>query len=805
MRRHGRQAQVAKASSSPDALSPFRAYDIASNPTRPLRSSPLTASTIQGLPLEIIDRLRSFPLFASAPEAFLGAIGKSLRPQLHQPHAYILTEGEDARSMYWLVRGSVRVTSRDGESTYAELKPGAFFGEIGILMDIPRTATITASTRSLVVRLAKEDLQKELPKYPSVERAIREEAVERLAILEQKKKQGITSGATLRKRSRDYMAADVEMGDATTHPIFGQDHLASKKRKSPSPTIVEAASTAFGNPSLPIRHLLQTFPLFSNLPPDILHFLGVYAQPCTFPPFTDIIQQGSQGRDVYFVVQGEVEVLTDANGPDAVMSGVDPVDMPKPLQRVRARFGQGQYFGEVASLFLAPKRTATVRTIDLVECLRITGEVLDELWRKASPDVRQHMESEARRRLDSVTSDRSTTPFKDTTPRRVAPAVTFTDVGFQRAPKDPKAAAHEPMDPDPFFGSELEVPRQKSRRSSLAPPEPDQMLLSQADYEPMKPSPLGTNSTSPSSSSRKARSNLSSAPVSPHMQPVQTTSHQPCSWPRIDKCALPDHILLLILHHFDILQLMHMRLVSRHWHQLCTTNDTLLHHLDLAKYNRYINDQVLISAIAPFAGNRPRFVDLDSCFHVTDEGFSALATACAHNVRVWKMKSVWDVTGNAILELVSQAPYLEEIDLSNCRKVGDNLLARIIGQASPQQSGHKGVGLGIANSNNKPTATLSGTGSPNLKRLTLSYCKHVQDRSMTHIAQYAAERLEVIDLTRCTSITDNGFKQWGMHTFPNLHKLILADCTYLSDQSVVAIVNSARNLRELDLVRIHCT
>jgi len=53
---------------------------------------------------------------------------------------YIVTEGDDAKAVYWLVRGAVAVTSRGGENTYAELRPGAFFGEIGILMNIPRSA-----------------------------------------------------------------------------------------------------------------------------------------------------------------------------------------------------------------------------------------------------------------------------------------------------------------------------------------------------------------------------------------------------------------------------------------------------------------------------------------------------------------------------------------------------------------------------------------------------------------------------------------------------------------------------------------
>lgn len=49
-----------------------------------------------------------------------------------------MAEGSEAKAMYFLVKGAVAVVSRDLESTYAELLPGSFFGEIGILMDIPR-------------------------------------------------------------------------------------------------------------------------------------------------------------------------------------------------------------------------------------------------------------------------------------------------------------------------------------------------------------------------------------------------------------------------------------------------------------------------------------------------------------------------------------------------------------------------------------------------------------------------------------------------------------------------------------------
>ena len=150
---HGAGGQAGQQQAQDSVSSLIRSFHVETNPTRPMHPSPLTASTIPDMPLDLVDRIRSFPLFMSAPDQFLVAIGAHLRPQVHSAHDHILTEGDDAKAMYWLVRGVVAVTSRDGEAVYAELKPGAFFGEIGVLMDVPRTATIVARTKCLLVVL----------------------------------------------------------------------------------------------------------------------------------------------------------------------------------------------------------------------------------------------------------------------------------------------------------------------------------------------------------------------------------------------------------------------------------------------------------------------------------------------------------------------------------------------------------------------------------------------------------------------------------------------------------------------------
>ncbi|KAF2006299.1 RNI-like protein [Amniculicola lignicola CBS 123094] len=834
----------------PDPYSLIRAYEGDTNPTKPIRPSPLAASTIQGMPLDLLDRLRSFPLFLSAPEAFLAAVGTHLKPQLYQSHDYILTEGDHAKAMYWLVRGSVRVTSRDGESTYAELKPGAFFGEIGILMDIPRTATIVANMKSLVVRLNKEDLVKELPKFPDVEAAIRDEAKERLSILNRKKKE-IGSSSTKQlanglqrngKRTRDSVDGDVEMGDSGIIED-GKVVSAYKKRKSPSPGLAEAAAlSVFGTGSVNVRLLLKELPLFSSLPPDILHFIGLNAQPCSFPPFTDIIQQGTQGRDVYFIVKGEVEVVNSKAPEENGITAMSYAGRRKSIaggehhfHQVKARLRAGQYFGEVVSLSLAPRRTATVRSVSSVECLMISGDVLNQLWQKCSPDLRCQVEKVAKERLEAARDNDThmsdamehTRRFDELaiadvivpmtpTRKKSVPTVTFSEMPTTIEPpltpsRREEHSSMEPYDPDPFLNVDLDNVRSRSRRGSLAPPTPtsESSNNTTVDYRPKSPSPSG----GPSSPS-PAPKHVSTPPEPPIMLKRPRIIRRAS---RFSKGLLPDTVLVNIFQHLDIGELMLMRRVSMHWLKVTTASPEILHTLDLSRYNRRVTDRVLVDVICPFALTRPKIVDISNCFHVTDEGFAALAATCGPGTKIWRMKSVWDITGPAVLEMVQKAKGLEEVDLSNCRKVGDNLLARVIGWIVPElppamqlaqqqaQAQAQMNGRHRQNPNQKnqpmPQPLPPGTvvGCPKLRKLTLSYCKHITDRSMAHIAVHAAGRVEEIDLTRCTTITDLGFQHWSVYPFPRLRKLCLADCTYLTDNAVVYLSNAAKGLRELDL------
>ena len=819
-----------------------RNFDSDLNPTRPVRQSPLATSQFQGMPLDLIERIRSFPLFRSTPDSFLADIGLLLKPQMNATNDYIITEGDDAKAMYWLVRGAVSVTSRDGESTFAELKPGSFFGEIGILMDRPRNASVVARTKCLLLVLKKDDLRKILPRYSDVERALREEALERMAITEKKKQQQsqglqplVVPGRRGSKRTRE---ASDEMDLSNVDPDLSGT---TKRRKSPSPGMNAVAnSSALGHGLVNVRATLKELPLFSNLPSEILHYLGLNAQPQNYPPFTDIIKQDTMGREVYFIVRGEVEVLDERQLPPPTISATSQPNGIQTSPYVKARLRPGQYFGEVVSLSLADRRTATVRSVSSVECLMIPGDILHEFWVKCPLYVRQQIEETARERLmshsdnDVTMSDTESTPDIDDLainetgkkskkrPPVDTPRVTFHDSSLSRkqSPLKPDEPAVEPSDPDPFSSAGLDNVRQRSRRGSLAPISADEISESQKKRR----SPRSSPTSSPRSSPRQSRSGTPSPINETKLSPFFSDpfSHikrpKPRSRPTLGKNrgSIPEKLLISIFMHLELHELMRLQAVSLHWQNVLTRSPDLLHHLNLSRYNRKITDRILADHICPFVGARPKTIDISNCFHVTDEGFAILANTCGANVRCWRMKSVWDVTAPAILEMANKARGLQDLDLSNCRKVSDPLLARIIGWVVPPSPNHNQTNLRSLNTkanHNGPTpqpqTPAPGTvfGCPELKTLTLSYCKHITDRTMHHIASHAASRIEGVDLTRCTTITDTGFQYWGNTNFVRLKRLCLADCTYLTDQSIVYLTNAARGLRELDLVsfsRSHC-
>ena len=77
----------------------------------------------------------------------------------------VMREGEVGDEAYVLDRGSLRVTRE--ESLLAELGPGSWVGEMSLLLDEPRTATVTAITDAQMRRVTKQSFARLLAQDPA--------------------------------------------------------------------------------------------------------------------------------------------------------------------------------------------------------------------------------------------------------------------------------------------------------------------------------------------------------------------------------------------------------------------------------------------------------------------------------------------------------------------------------------------------------------------------------------------------------------------------------------------------------------
>jgi MFS family permease len=100
-------------------------------------------------------RLLDQPIFAGLPPARLEAAARALAPVAVEEGQAVVREGDPADRFYLVDSGRLRVTqTTDGaEVELRELGPGAVFGEIGLLRDVPRTATVTATSPGVLYAL----------------------------------------------------------------------------------------------------------------------------------------------------------------------------------------------------------------------------------------------------------------------------------------------------------------------------------------------------------------------------------------------------------------------------------------------------------------------------------------------------------------------------------------------------------------------------------------------------------------------------------------------------------------------------
>jgi len=100
--------------------------------------------------------VKKVPFFKDCNSGFLNSIVNYLRLEVYAPNEWIVKFGDISGEMYFIGKGEVEVLNAKGEHI-AYLQEGSYFGEIGLLIEAKRTASIRSSTYCDIYVLSRED------------------------------------------------------------------------------------------------------------------------------------------------------------------------------------------------------------------------------------------------------------------------------------------------------------------------------------------------------------------------------------------------------------------------------------------------------------------------------------------------------------------------------------------------------------------------------------------------------------------------------------------------------------------------
>ena len=133
------------------------------------------------------------------------------------------------------------------------------------------------------------------------------------------------------------------------------------------------------------KDVIESIPLFQDAPQSFIESIALHLQPVVCTPGDYVFRVGDDSEEMYFIVQGEVKVLSRQKEEIATLS-------------------DGDFFGEI-SLFKERTRTASVRAQSYCDLYKLSKRSYNRVVSRY-PNIAQQIEEKAEMREKRNTGDR---------------------------------------------------------------------------------------------------------------------------------------------------------------------------------------------------------------------------------------------------------------------------------------------------------------------------------------------------------------------------------------------------------------
>jgi CRP-like cAMP-binding protein len=295
-----------------------------------------------------VDLLAQVPLFRELPKRSLKRVARLAHLRWYADGWTVVRAGTSGDAFYAILDGHAQVHTPDGDTR--SLGSDDFFGELALLDDAPRTATVTSNGGLTVARIARADFAQLLREDPAIALGLARGLV--AVVRDVEARHAGTPGAARGARSGHALAQDTAAGEPPGRGGGTGDD--------------EADSHTAGDASRPdLVAVLAGIPLFEPLNKRHLRRVARLGESTSYEAGATLARAGVRGEAFYVILDGAARVET----PDGHEHTLGPRD----------------FFGEFALLDGAP-RSATVTATAPLTALRIGRPDFEKLLR-ADPAI----------------------------------------------------------------------------------------------------------------------------------------------------------------------------------------------------------------------------------------------------------------------------------------------------------------------------------------------------------------------------------------------------------------------------------